>query len=170
LQAAGSGIWSSRCGRTAPTGAVDNFSGRIAARAQHHDTFEKWLRRGSKSFIRRLRTFFLRLCKTLVNQIMAACAGTTIVSFCGMMQSFGFTTVSVMDFTGFGKILLIVGLILAGLGALFMLGPKGPLSWMGRLPGDLYFRGGRFSFYFPLATGLLISIVLSLILWFINRR
>jgi hypothetical protein len=75
-----------------------------------------------------------------------------------------------MDLPAFGKILLIVGLILAGLGVLLMLGIKGPLSWIGRLPGDLYFRGERFSFYFPLATGLLISIVLALILWFINRR
>jgi hypothetical protein len=75
-----------------------------------------------------------------------------------------------MDFPGFGKILLTVGLILAGLGTLLMLDGKGPLSWIGRLPGDLYFKGERFSFYFPLATGLLISIVLTLILWFINRR
>ena len=75
-----------------------------------------------------------------------------------------------MDFPGFGKILLIVGLILAGFLLLFMLGGKGPLSWIGRLPGDLYFKSERFSFYFPLATGLLISIVLTLVLWFINRR
>lgn len=75
-----------------------------------------------------------------------------------------------MDFHGFGKILLIAGLILAGLGVLLLLGGKGPLSWIGRLPGDFHFKGDRFSFYFPLATGLLISIVLSLILWLINRR
>jgi hypothetical protein len=75
-----------------------------------------------------------------------------------------------MDFPGLGKILLIVGLILAGLGLLLMLGGKGQLSWIGRLPGDLYFKGEKFSFYFPLATGLLISVVLTLILWFINRR
>lgn len=61
-----------------------------------------------------------------------------------------------MDISGFGKILLTVGLILAGLGLLLMLGGKGPLSWIGRLPGDLYFKGERFSLYFPLATGLLI--------------
>jgi hypothetical protein len=75
-----------------------------------------------------------------------------------------------MDFPGLGKILLVIGLILAGLGALIMLGAKGPLSWIGRLPGDFYFRGEKFSFYFPLATGLLMSIVLTLILWFVNRR
>lgn len=76
----------------------------------------------------------------------------------------------IMDISGLGKMLLIVGLILAGLGALFMLGSKGPLSWIGRLPGDFYVKGEKFSFYFPLATGLLISIVLTLILWFVNRR
>jgi hypothetical protein len=75
-----------------------------------------------------------------------------------------------MDFPGFGKILLTVGLVLAGVGLLFMLVGKGPLSWIGRLPGDFYFKGERFSFYFPLATGLLISVVLTLILWFVNRR
>jgi hypothetical protein len=75
-----------------------------------------------------------------------------------------------MELSGLGKILLIVGLILAGFGVLFMLSGKGPLSWIGRLPGDFFFRGEKFSFYFPLATGLLISIVLTLILWFINRR
>jgi len=75
-----------------------------------------------------------------------------------------------MDFPGLGKIQLIVGLVVAGLGLLLMLGGKGPLSWIGRLPGDFYFNGEKFSFYFPLATGLLISIVLTLVLWFINRR
>ena len=75
-----------------------------------------------------------------------------------------------MDYSGFGKILLLIGLILAGLGVPFMLGGKGPLSWIGRLPGDLYFKSKNFSFYFPLATSLLVSVVLTLILWFINRR
>lgn len=84
----------------------------------------------------------------------------------GRMDSLGLS----MDFSGFGKILLIAGLILAGLGVLFMLGGKGPLSWIGRLPGDFYIRGERFSLYIPLATGLLISLILTLILWIINRR
>ena len=75
-----------------------------------------------------------------------------------------------MDFPAFGKILLVFGLILAGLGLLLMLGTKGPLSWIGRLPGDVFFKGEKIRFYFPLATGLLISIVATLILWLINRR
>lgn len=76
-----------------------------------------------------------------------------------------------MDFTGFGKLLLIIGLILAGVGLLFMFGGKSPLAWIGRLPGDFFFfKGKNVSFYFPLATSLLVSIVLTLILWMINRR
>jgi hypothetical protein len=75
-----------------------------------------------------------------------------------------------MDFSGFGKMLLLIGLALAAAGGLLMLGGKGPLSWIGRLPGDFYFKGKDFSFYFPLATSLLVSVILTLILWFINRR
>jgi hypothetical protein len=75
-----------------------------------------------------------------------------------------------MEMSGFGKILLLVGLVLAALGALLMLGGKGPLSWIGRLPGDFQFKGEKFSFYFPLATSLIISVLASLILWLINRR
>lgn len=75
-----------------------------------------------------------------------------------------------MDFSGLGRILILMGLILAGIGLLFMMGGKGLLSWIGRLPGDFYFKGKGFGFYFPLGTSLLISIVLTLILWFINRK
>lgn len=75
-----------------------------------------------------------------------------------------------MDFPGLGKLLLIMGLIVAGMGILLMLGGKELFAWLGRLPGDFLFKGKNFSFYFPLATSLLISIVLTLILWIINRR
>lgn len=72
------------------------------------------------------------------------------------------------EFFGFGKTLIFIGLVLAGIGLLFVLGGK--VSWIGRLPGDFYFKGRNFSFYFPLATSLLISVLITLILWFINRR
>ena len=75
-----------------------------------------------------------------------------------------------MDFSGLGKMLLWMGLIVAGIGLLFMMGGKGPFAWLGRLPGDFYFKSKNFSFYFPLATSLLISVVLTLILWFMNRK
>ncbi|HOK05587.1 MAG TPA: DUF2905 domain-containing protein [Syntrophales bacterium] len=72
------------------------------------------------------------------------------------------------DLYGLGKILLFIGLLTAGLGLVLLL--AGKIPWLGRLPGDIYFRGERFTFYFPLATSLVISVVLSLLLWFIGRK
>jgi hypothetical protein len=73
-----------------------------------------------------------------------------------------------IDFSGFGKILLIIGLIIAGMGCLILL--AGKIPWIERLPGDFYFKGKNFSFYFPLATSILISIVITVILTFIGRK
>ena len=75
-----------------------------------------------------------------------------------------------MDSSGLGRFLVAVGLDAAGIGLLLIMGGKGPFGWIGRLPGDFYFKGKNFSFYFPLATGLLISVVLTVILWIMNRR
>ena len=72
------------------------------------------------------------------------------------------------DFSGFGKILIIIGLAIAGIGVLILLGGKIP--WIGRLPGDFYYKGKNFSFYFPLATSIIISIILTIILMFIGRK
>jgi predicted MFS family arabinose efflux permease len=63
-----------------------------------------------------------------------------------------------------GKSLLLIGLVIAGLGLLVMAGVP-----IGRLPGDFYVRRGSFSFYFPLATSIAVSIVLTLILAFFRR-
>jgi len=71
-------------------------------------------------------------------------------------------------FFDFGKILIILGLVIAIVGVLIVMGGKVP--WIGRLPGDFTFRGERFTFYFPLATSILISVVLTLIFWFIGRK
>jgi hypothetical protein len=69
-----------------------------------------------------------------------------------------------------GKLLVILGLALAGLGALLWLGPKlGIFSWLGKLPGDFSWRGKNFSFYFPLGTSILISLLLTLIFWLFRR-
>jgi predicted MFS family arabinose efflux permease len=57
-----------------------------------------------------------------------------------------------------GKALLALGLLIAGIGLLVMAGVP-----IGRLPGDFYVRRGSFSFYFPLTTSLVVSIVLTLI-------
>lgn len=69
------------------------------------------------------------------------------------------------DLTGsLGKILLVFGAVLAGIGLLLMLVPRIP--WLGRLPGDIVIRRESFTFYFPLATCLLVSLLLSLIIRF----
>ncbi len=72
------------------------------------------------------------------------------------------------DLSGFGKLLLILGIGITVLGLLFMLGDKIP--WLGRLPGDISYRGKNITFYFPLGTSLLISIILSLILYLFFRK
>lgn len=66
-----------------------------------------------------------------------------------------------------GKTLMVMGGVLVLFGALLMLSGKFP--WLGRLPGDIHIRRENFSFYFPLATSLLLSVVLSLILWLFRR-
>ncbi|GFO65455.1 DUF2905 domain-containing protein [Geomonas paludis] len=67
----------------------------------------------------------------------------------------------------FGKSLIILGLIIAAVGVLFTL--AGRIPWLGRLPGDIYVKKENFTFYFPLATSIIISLVLSLILWLFRR-
>ena len=67
-----------------------------------------------------------------------------------------------------GKLLLVVGIVIALLGAVLLFSGKLHLPF-GRLPGDIYYRGRNTTFYFPLATSILLSIVLSLILWLIGK-
>jgi hypothetical protein len=65
------------------------------------------------------------------------------------------------------RLLILAGLILLGAGLLFLLFDKIP--WVGRLPGDITIKREKFTFYFPLATCILISVILSLILWFLRK-
>jgi Protein of unknown function (DUF2905) len=67
-----------------------------------------------------------------------------------------------------GKMLLILGGIIVAIGAVLLLAGRFHLPF-GRLPGDIVVRGKNTVFYFPLATSILISIILSLVLWFLNR-
>jgi hypothetical protein len=67
---------------------------------------------------------------------------------------------------GFGWMLLVVGLIIAGIGLIWIFAPAIP--WFGRLPGDIRIEKENFRFYFPLMTCLLLSLVLTLILWIIH--
>jgi hypothetical protein len=68
-----------------------------------------------------------------------------------------------------GRMLIVLGLLMAALGVIVSLGARLPIR-LGRLPGDIVIRGKHSVFYFPLVTCLLISAVLSLVLWLINRR
>jgi DUF2905 family protein len=76
-----------------------------------------------------------------------------------------------MDLDSFGKLLLGLGGLLLLIGALLVFGGRLPgIAALGRLPGDIFIKRDNFSFYFPLTTSLLISIILSLMLWLIFRR
>lgn len=71
----------------------------------------------------------------------------------------------------FGRILLIVGGLLIGLGLLLSFGDR--LPYLGKLPGDFHLERGHFEFYFPLGTALVVSLgltlLINLILWLMNK-
>jgi len=67
-----------------------------------------------------------------------------------------------------GRMLLVLAGALAVIGALLYFGPRLPFR-LGRLPGDIVHRGEHTTFYFPLATSLLISIALTFILWLVSH-
>ena len=71
------------------------------------------------------------------------------------------------DFSSLGKALIGIGMIVIFIGVVLVIFPKIP--WLGKLPGDIYYKRGNFSFYFPLATCILISVALTLIFYFINK-
>jgi len=66
-----------------------------------------------------------------------------------------------------GRFLIVIGVLLVIVGAVFLLAPKIP--WLGKLPGDISFKRGNVSFYFPLGTCILISIILTLILYLFRK-
>lgn len=66
------------------------------------------------------------------------------------------------------RYLIIFGIVLVALGGLFLL--AGKLPWLGRLPGDFAFKGKRVTFYFPLTTSIILSIVLTVLLNIFFRR
>jgi hypothetical protein len=67
-----------------------------------------------------------------------------------------------------GRTLIALGAFLVVLGLLFTIGDKLPLR-LGRLPGDIYVRGKHTSFYFPVVTCLLLSVLFSLAMWLFRR-
>jgi hypothetical protein len=72
------------------------------------------------------------------------------------------------DFSGLGRALVFVGLLLAAVGLL--LTSSGKVPWLGRLPGDVYIKRERFSFYFPIGTSLLLSVLLTILFHLFGRR
>lgn len=66
------------------------------------------------------------------------------------------------------KTLMLIGALIFGLGVVLALSGKVP--WIGKLPGDILIKKENFSFYFPLATCIILSIILTLIMQLFNRR
>ncbi|MCX5702623.1 MAG: DUF2905 domain-containing protein [Candidatus Omnitrophica bacterium] len=73
-----------------------------------------------------------------------------------------------MDTSAIGKTLIIFGFILIGIGLLLTFIQKVP--FLGKLPGDIYIQKKNFTFYFPVVTSILISIIISFIFWLWSRR
>ena len=77
-------------------------------------------------------------------------------------------TVELILMQEIGKFVFIIGLILIAAGALLWRFP-GLFGWMGKLPGDISVQKGNFSFYFPIVTCVLLSIILTLLSWLFRR-
>ncbi len=72
------------------------------------------------------------------------------------------------DLSAFGKTLVFIGAITVLFGLVMIFAHKIP--FLGKLPGDIYISRKNFTFYFPLATSILVSVVLSLIMWIWSKR
>ncbi|HKW86494.1 MAG TPA: DUF2905 domain-containing protein [Nitrospiraceae bacterium] len=77
------------------------------------------------------------------------------------------------EWNSLGKIFIFLGVVLALIGALLTLVGKLPslsngLGWLGKLPGDILIKRDNFSFYFPLTTSVLISVVVTLLLYVLS--
>ncbi len=68
----------------------------------------------------------------------------------------------------FGKLLILFGFLMILVGGLLLL--AGKIPWIGRLPGDFYIQKKNFSFYFPLTTSIIISIILTLLFFLFIRK
>ena len=72
------------------------------------------------------------------------------------------------EFSTFGKILIFFVIIMIVVCGLFLFGSKIP--FIGRLPGDIAIQKKNFSFYFPITTSIIVSIILSFLMWLFSRR
>jgi hypothetical protein len=71
-------------------------------------------------------------------------------------------------FRDFGRVLIVLGLVLVAAGLLLFFGAKLPFR-LGRLPGDIFHRGQHSTFYFPITTSILVSLALTLLLWLLSQ-
>jgi hypothetical protein len=69
---------------------------------------------------------------------------------------------------GLGRMLIVAGIVLVVAGLLFTFAERLPIK-LGRLPGDIYIHGRNSSFYFPLTTCILLSVIFSLVMWLFRR-
>ena len=69
---------------------------------------------------------------------------------------------------GLGRTLIVLGLVLVAAGVLVSLGARLPVR-LGRLPGDIVWRGKNSVFYFPVMTSIVLSVILSLVLWLFGK-
>lgn len=67
-----------------------------------------------------------------------------------------------------GRALIIIGIAITVIGVIFTLAPK--LPFLGKLPGDFIYKKENFTFYFPLTTSIIVSVILSIIAYFISKR
>jgi hypothetical protein len=77
------------------------------------------------------------------------------------------------EWGGFGKLLIGLGVAAALVGGLLLLADRIPgvshlFGWMGKLPGDIFIKRDNFSFFFPLATSIVLSVVLSLVFYLLS--
>ncbi len=67
-----------------------------------------------------------------------------------------------------GKFLIVLGVIVIAVGGLLLF--SGKIPWIGRLPGDILIQKKNYTFYFPLATSIIISLIITLVFWLLGRR
>lgn len=77
-------------------------------------------------------------------------------------------TVVGAEFGPIGKFLILLGVLLVAAGVVILL--VGKVPWLGKLPGDIYIHKKNFSFFFPLTTSILLSLILSFIFYFFSRH
>ena len=69
-----------------------------------------------------------------------------------------------------GKLLITIGVVFVGIGILLLVSDRLSFLRIGRLPGDVLYRRGNFTFYFPIVTSIVLSLLLTLLFWVFGRR